>query len=171
MNEPRISLIAALSENRVIGINNALPWHIPGDLKRFKDLTSGHPIVMGRKTFESLGRVLPNRTNIVITHDVAKFNEEAKKAGLIPQEVVASLDEAIEKAKESFGGEEEVFIIGGGQIFSQAIAQADRLYLTIVHTTILGDAYFPEYDMFTKEIERKDEKGEEFDYTYLTLER
>lgn len=171
MYKPRISLIAALSENRVIGINNDLPWHIPGDLKRFKDLTTGHPIIMGRKTFESLGRVLPNRTNIVITRDVAKFNEEAKRTGLVPEEVVTSLDEAIEKAKESFGGSDEIFIIGGGQIFEQALPQADRLYLTIIHKTVLGDAYFPEYDMFTKEIERTDEKGDEFDYTYLTLER
>lgn len=171
MSKPRISLIAALSENRVIGINNELPWHIPGDLKRFKELTTGHPIIMGRKTFESLGRVLPNRTNIVITRDISKFKQEAEKTGLHPQVIVSSLEEAIEKARESFGSENEIFIIGGGQIFEQAIAQADRLYLTIVHKTILGDAYFPEYDSFSKEIERKDEKGDDIDYTYLILDR
>lgn len=158
----KISLIAALSENRVIGVGNKLPWHISEDLKRFKRLTSGHPVIMGRKTFESIGRALPNRTNIIITRDV-----DFKAEGCI---VVHSLEEAIAKASQSEGND-EVYIIGGGQIFSQAIGKADRLYLTIVHTTLDGDAYFPEYSGFTKEIERQDKEDEKYHYTFLTLEK
>lgn len=171
MNKPRISLIAALSENRVIGINNALPWHIPGDLKRFKELTNGHPIIMGRKTFESLSRKLPNRTNIVITRDGEKLKREYAGNPNSPDVIVSSLKDAIDIAKEAEGSENEIFIIGGGQIFEQALPQADRLYLTLVHTTINGDAYFPDYSEFKQVVESEDNKAEELDYTYLTLER
>lgn len=158
----KVSLIAALSENRVIGINNKLPWHISEDLKRFKTLTNGHPVIMGRKTYESIGRPLPNRTNIIITRDTDFAADGCT--------VVHSLDEAIEKAKTSQGSN-EVFVIGGGQIFTQVLGRADRLYLTLVHTTLDGDAYFPEYSDFSKEISREDHKGQEYNYTFLTLEK
>ncbi len=163
MNKPKITLIAAMSENRVIGKDNALPWHIPEDLKRFKEITSGHPVIMGRKTYESIGRLLPNRTNIIITRDP---NYDIKEAV-----ITHSLDDALEKAKQSPGGDFEIFVIGGGQVFEQAISLADKLYLTIVHATIKGDSYFPDYSEFTKEVYRRESSNEEFSYTFLDLEK
>ncbi len=171
MNNPKISLIAAISENRVIGRDNALPWHIPEDLKRFKELTTGHPVIMGRKTYESIGRLLPNRTNIIITRDT-DYNVD----GAV---IAHSLDEALDRAKnepstnnhEPVTDENEVFIIGGGQIFDQSITIADKLYLTIVHTTIDGDAYFPDYSEFKNEVYRRDSANEKYFYTFLDLEK
>lgn len=170
MNKPRISIIAALSDNNVIGVNNSLPWHIPGDLKRFKELTTGHPIIMGRKTFESLGRILPLRTNIVVTRDSASFLE---KATYHPDAVVSSLEKAVEVARLSPGGDEEIFIIGGGHIFKEALEKGivHRLYLTLVHAEIDGDVFFPDYSDFTKVISRDDAQQENLSYTYLTLGR
>lgn len=169
MNKLTISLIAALSENRVIGRDNKLPWHIPEDLKRFKDITAGHPVIMGRKTYQSIGRLLPNRLNIIITRDVSFKIEGAK--------IVSSLEAAIEKASEAEilkqvqDDEMEIFIIGGGQIFEQAIDRADKLYLTIVHTTIEGDAFFPDYSAFTNVTFKKDSESNGYRYTFLDLER
>ncbi|HRN96157.1 MAG TPA: dihydrofolate reductase [Candidatus Levybacteria bacterium] len=157
----KISLIAAISENKVIGRDNALPWHISEDLKRFKAITKGHPVIMGRKTYESIGRLLPNRTNIIITRDKDyKVNEAI---------TVSSIESAIEEAKKV--DQEEIFIIGGGQIFEQVIEIADKLYLTIVHTSIDGDVYFPDYSEFTEEIYKKDSSNENFTYTFLDLEK
>lgn len=130
-----ISLIVAMSENRVIGVNNQLPWHIPEDLKHFKRVTSSHPMIMGRKTFDSIGKPLPNRTNIVITR-----NAEFHVPGVVRAE---SLDKAIQIATQSPGAE-EIFVIGGGEIFKQSLEIARRIYLTTVHTKIAGDVYFPE---------------------------
>lgn len=127
----KISLIAAVAENRVIGQDNDLPWHLPADLKRFKALTTGHVIVMGRKTFESIGRPLPNRRSVVITR-----NPEYRAPGA---SVVASFEEALEQA----AGDDEVFVIGGATIFAQALPQADSLYLTLVHAEPPGDVRFP----------------------------
>ena len=158
----RISIIAAMTEDRVIGRDNKLPWHIPEDLKRFKNLTTGHPVIMGRRTFESIGRLLPGRTNISISRDLNYAVEDAV--------IVHSLEEALVEA-ESAEGSEEIFIIGGGQIFTQAIGMADRLYLTIVHARVTGDAYFPEYQEFGKVVERDDHGGDKYDYTFLTLEK
>lgn len=157
----KISLIAALSENRVIGVENKLPWHISQDLKRFKTITSGHPVIMGRKTYESMGRLLSNRTNIIITRD-----ENYSLEGAV---MVHSLEEAIEKGKRV--DQNEVFIIGGGQIFEQAISLADKLYLTLVHTTIDGDAYFPDYSQFQREVFRQDGEENGLSFTFLELER
>lgn len=157
----KISLIAAISQNNVIGRDNALPWHIPEDLKRFKEITKGHPVIMGRKTYESIGRLLPNRTNIIITRDTQYVVE----GGII----VNSLEKGIEKAKEN--EQEEIFIIGGGQIFEQAIHIADKLYLTIVQMDIKGDVYFPDYSDFTHEIYKKDSSDGKYSYTFLDLER
>lgn len=157
----KISLIAALSENNIIGKDNQLPWNIPEDLKRFKRLTSGHSIIMGRKTFESIGRSLPNRTNIVITRDPEKMNN------IHGIEVVSSLEESLQLAQEK-PGSEEIFIIGGGQIFQQAIGIANKLYITVVHTTLEGDALFPDYSMFTKKL--FEEKGESNGYRYMFMD-
>jgi dihydrofolate reductase len=129
-----ITLIAAASENNVIGKDNKLIWHLSDDLKHFKDLTKGHVVIMGRKTFESMPKALPNRTNIIITR---KTDYMAKDAI-----VVNSLNQALEKAV----GDNQPFIIGGGEIYSLAIKIADRIELTRVHTELEGDAYFPEID-------------------------
>ena len=124
-----------MSENRLIGRAGALPWRLPSDLKRFKALTGGHTIIMGRKTFESLGRPLPDRTSIIVTS-----NHGYRAEGAL---VAHSLEEALEKA----GADGEVFIIGGGEIYRQALPLADRLELTIVHAVLDGDTYFPEFDV------------------------
>lgn len=128
-----LSLIVAVAQNGVIGDRNALLWHISEDLKHFKALTSGHPVVMGRKTYESLGRPLPNRTNVVISR------QELEIPGC---RVVHSLDEAL----ALFPGDEEVFIIGGAQIYAEALPRADRFYLTRVFHDYEGDTRFPEWD-------------------------
>lgn len=161
MNNPRISIIAALSENKVIGRDGKLPWHIPEDLKRFRSLTRGHAVVMGRKTFESIGKLLPDRMNIIITRDM-KYT--------VPGGVVChSLEEALEVAKK--GEIEEVFVIGGGEIFRAAIPFADKLYLTVVHARIEGDAFFPDYLEFTHEIIREEKETEDVQFTFLELTR
>lgn len=128
-----ISLIVAHDENRVIGYQNDLPWYLPGDLKYFKEMTMGKPMIMGRKTYDSIGRPLPGRRNIVITR-----NEHFAAEGT---EVVGSLEEALALVE----GEEEVMIIGGAQIFEQSMAIADRLYITFINHSFKGDTYFPSY--------------------------
>lgn len=128
-----ISLIVAVARNGVIGDKNTLLWHISEDLKHFKALTSGHPVIMGRKTYESLGRPLPNRTNVVITR------QEIEIPGC---RVVHSLDEAL----ALFPADEECFIIGGAQIYAEALPRADRFYLTRVFCDYEGDTRFPEWD-------------------------
>jgi len=123
-----------MSKNRVIGVNGKLPWHLPADLKRFRELTTGHHIIMGRKTFESLPKgPLPNRTNIVVTRQ-KKF----EASGCV---IAHSISEAVEKAK----GDAETFIIGGAEIYKAALPMAHRIYLTLVDQTIDGDAFFPEF--------------------------
>ncbi|MCZ2224935.1 MAG: dihydrofolate reductase [Chitinophagales bacterium] len=132
-----ISLLVAASENNVIGINNTLPWHLPNDLKFFKNTTWAMPIVMGRKTFESMGsKPLKGRLNIVITKQ-KKFKAE----GVV---VVNSFDDAIFVAKSHYY--KEIFVVGGGEIFNQTINKAQKIYLTRVHTTLDGDIFFPEID-------------------------
>src|SRR3989344_5036089 len=139
MNTPHISCIAALgTTTRAIGKNNTLLWRIKEDLGRFKSLTTGHPIIMGRKNFESIGRPLPNRTNIVITR-----NKEYAAEGCF---VVHSFDEAVTKAKEV--EEKEIFIIGGGEIYTQALPITHKLYLTLVDSNETGDVFFPDYSGF-----------------------
>ncbi len=123
-----------MAENGVIGKNNALPWHLPNDLKRFKALTSGHSIVMGRRTFDSIGRVLPDRRTIVITR-----NADFQAAGA---EVAHSLDRALELT----AGEDEVFVVGGAELYRAALPRADRIYLTLVHGAIEGDVRFPAWE-------------------------
>jgi dihydrofolate reductase len=149
---PRISVIAALAKNRVIGIENRLPWRLPEDLAHFKALTLGHPVVMGRKTFESLRRPLPGRSNIVITR-----NPDYRPDGC---QVADSLAAAIALCQHA----DEVFFIGGAELYAQAIPLADRLYLTEVHIDAAGDAWFPDYDRAAfSEIARAPHVGESGD--------
>lgn len=162
----QISIIVAIGKNRVIGKGNDLLWHIPDDLKRFKALTTGHPVVMGRKTWESLPekfRPLPGRTNIVITrqHGYA----------LAGATVVHSLIEALGIAQGAPGGD-EIFIMGGGQIYAEALPFATHLYLTLIDDEKDGDVFFPEYETDFKKIiaEEKREYGE-LHYSWIDLER
>jgi dihydrofolate reductase len=142
-----LSIIVAMTEARVIGIENRLPWSIPEDLKRFKKITLGHPILMGRKTFESIGHVLPGRTNIVITRERAYRVQGAA--------VCHSLQEALEWAKRS-PGHEEIFVIGGSEIFRLALPLASRIYLTEVHWPFDGDTHFPDFEESAyKEVQRE----------------
>jgi Dihydrofolate reductase len=153
-----ISLILAVSENNVIGRDNKMPWHLSNDLKRFKSLTTGHAVVMGRKTFQSLGRPLPGRKNIIITR-----NPDYRAAGC---EVANSIENAIQKVEN----DTEIFIIGGGEIYAQMWEKADKLYLTRVHTIIEGETSVPEVTTYWKEIKKEsfiaDEKND-YDYTFI----
>ncbi|NNA16494.1 dihydrofolate reductase [Pseudomonas lundensis] len=135
-----LSLIAALGENRVIGVDNSMPWHLPADFKYFKATTLGKPIIMGRKTWDSLGRPLPGRLNLVVSRQTGLQLEGA--------EVFASLDAAVARAQAWAveQGVSEVMLIGGAQLYTQGLADADRLYLTRVGLSPDGDAWFPEFD-------------------------
>jgi dihydrofolate reductase len=161
-----VSIIVATSLNHAIGKDNQLLWHLPADLKFFKTTTMGCPVVMGRKTFQSIGRTLPGRQNVVITRDKS-FNAD-KQFDLI---VVGSIDEALVKLHS----EKEVFIIGGGEIYKQSIDSVDSIYNTLVHTVIDGDVYFPEidkskFDLVWEEKHLADEKNK-FDFTFQKFER
>jgi dihydrofolate reductase len=129
-----VSLVAAMSENRVIGLHGGLPWHLPRDLQHFKRVTIDHTVIMGRKTFEEVKRPRANRRNVVVTR-----NPEFRPHGVT---VVPSLDEALALGAT----EDEVFVIGGGEIYRLAMPRADRIYLTLVHATVEGDTFFPEFD-------------------------
>lgn len=159
-----ISIIAAIGKNRELGKDNKLIWHIPEDLKRFHDITLGHPIIMGRKTFESIGRPLPNRTNIVVTRNT-KYKIHDTKDIMIVQ----SLEEAIVIGKKI--EQRELFIIGGGQIFEQAIKIADKIYLTIIDKEFKADTFFPDYSEFKKVVFKKHGQSNAYQYTFLELEK
>lgn len=148
-----------MSENQVIGNKGEIPWHISEDFKRFKGLTTGHPIIMGRKTHESIGRILPSRTNIVITHDLKHRVKGAM--------VVHSVEEAIREAKQL--DNKEIFVIGGAQIFNEVIDKADKLYLTIVKGNFPGDAFFPDYSRFKTEMYRRESSNEKYKYLFIDL--
>jgi dihydrofolate reductase len=160
----RLSIIAALSSNNVIGRDNDLPWHQSADLKRLKALTMGHHMIMGRRTYDSVGRPLPGRTFVVITRD-PDWSVEGVQA-------VHSLEEAIQLA----AGDEEPFIAGGAQIFEQAIHRADRMYLTRIHAEIEGDTLFPDFDdvsewqLTDSEHFEADEKND-YPFSFLTYDR
>ena len=158
-----VSIIVAVAQNGTIGDKNSLLWHIKEDMRFFRTTTSGHAVIMGRKTFESLGsKPLPKRTNIVITHQDVEFD------GAL---TAHSLKEAIAMAE----GDEEIFIIGGAQIYAQALECADRLYLTLVERDYEGDTSFPELDYRYWQLvaEQRHERGEEFEYpfSFLTFDR
>ena len=160
---PRVCLIAALAANRVIGNNNALPWHLPADLKRFKTLTLGHPVVMGRKTYESIGKPLPGRRNLVITR-----NYDYSAPGC---DVVHSLDAALAACR----GEQEIFIIGGAELYLESLPRAQRLEFTEIHAEFEGDAVFPEFSLAhwreaAREIHSA-EAGVPFRYDFVRYER
>ncbi|PLR82747.1 MULTISPECIES: dihydrofolate reductase [Bacillus] len=159
-----ISLIWAMDENRVIGRDNRLPWHLPEDLKFFKRVTMGHPVVMGRKTYESIGRLLPGRENIIITR-----NRDYQVTGATLFYSIADF------AEYANGQEEEFFVIGGSEIFKEIFTAADRLYLTQIHAEFDGDTYFPdldlnEWELVSKEPGLKNEKNP-YDYEFLIYHR
>ncbi|RZA00851.1 MAG: dihydrofolate reductase [Sphingobacteriaceae bacterium] len=157
-----ISIVVAIAKNHAIGKDNQLLWHLPKDLKHFKEITSGHTIIMGRKTYESVGKPLPNRRNIIITR---------QNITIEGCEVVNSIDDALKLCT----GEDEVFIVGGAEIYKQAMPLTDRIYLTIVHQEFEGDTYFPEIkEGIWKETARQDHGTDEkhlFSYSFITLER
>lgn len=160
---PDITLIAAAAENNALGKDNDLVWHLPDDFKRFKKLTTGHYIIMGRKTFESFPKPLPNRTHVVITRQKDYHPEGAV--------VVHSLKEALEEAKD----DEQPYVIGGGEIYKLALEKADKIELTRVHASFEADAFFPELDMknweLVSSIHHEKDDRHKYPFTYLTYER
>jgi len=159
----RVSLVVAMSRNRVIGRDQDLPWRLPDDLRYFKALTLGKPVIMGRKTYESIGRPLPQRTNIVLTRD-----PDYQAPGC---QVCASLEEALRLVS----AEPEIMIIGGAAIYRMALARADRIYLTEVHADLDGDTWFPKLDPTRwQQVVREDHLADErhaFDFSFVTLDR
>ncbi|WP_299060182.1 dihydrofolate reductase [uncultured Polaribacter sp.] len=160
-----ITIIAAIAKNNALGKDNDLIWHLPADLKRFKNVTTGHPILMGRNTFESIGKPLPNRTTIIITR-----NKEYFKDGCL---IANSLEEAIKLAENN----EDIFIIGGAQIYKEAIEKdlVEQLDITQVHKEFEADVFFPEIDLnIWKETNREDFKADEknkFDYSFVSFQK
>jgi dihydrofolate reductase len=161
--ERRVSLIAAMAENRVIGIHNTLPWRLPADLRHFRQLTTGHHVIMGRLNYESIGKPLPDRHNIVLTR-----NPSYRAPGC---QIKNSLGEALQDIQN----DPEIFIIGGAEIYRQAIGLADRIYLTLVHAEINGDTYFPKFDRRDwKEITRTRNEADErnpYAHSFVTYDR
>ncbi|MDD5388448.1 MAG: dihydrofolate reductase [Gallionellaceae bacterium] len=158
---PVVSVIAAMARNRVIGIDNALPWRLSEDLKHFKALTMGHHIIMGRKTYESIGKPLPGRTTVIVTRDPAYRVEGCLTAH--------SLDAAI----AACAGDGEVFFVGGAELYAQVLPRADRLYLTEIQADYVGDAWFPEFDRaLWREAERRENVNPEgLAYHFVTYRR
>ncbi len=159
---PRISIISALARNRVIGINNTLPWRLPEDLKYFKSLTIGHHILMGRKTYESIGKPLLGRTTVIITRGNYPAPEGVK--------IAHSLNEAVEVC----GDDEEIFFVGGAELYVQALPLADRLYLTEIQVEVEGDAWFPAFDRNQWREVSRDHRHEELngmEYHFVVYDR
>lgn len=157
-----VSIVVAISENHAIGKDNKLLWYLPKDLKHFKEITSGHTVIMGRKTYDSVGRPLPNRRNIIITRQPITIEG---------CEVVNSIEAALHLC----AGTPEVFIVGGAEIYKQAMHLTDSIYLTIVHAVIEGDTYFPEIkEDIWKETQRQDHEPDEknaLPFSFITYER
>jgi dihydrofolate reductase len=157
-------MIAAVANNRIIGADNDMPWHLPADLKHFKATTMGKPVLMGRKTYESIGKALPGRTNIVIT---------ANKSYSLDDAIVVN---SVEAAMQEAAAFDEVMIIGGGSIYQSMLSQATRLYLTFIDLEVDGDTQFPDYEAIanwqelSRETHQKDDKNP-YDYTFVTFER
>ena len=156
-------MVVAIAKNGVIGNTktNDLLWRIPEDFKHFQTVTMGHPIIMGRKTFQSIGRPLPGRTSIIVSNSNIQMHPDAIMAESIPDAI----------AKASKIDDTEIFIIGGGQIYAQALTYADKLYVTVVDTSPEGDVYFPDYSMFNKVISKKESKDENYSYTFYELDK
>jgi dihydrofolate reductase len=158
------TIVVAMGEKNEIGFENQLLWHLPKDLKHFKDITSGHPVIMGRKTYESIGKPLPNRTNIVVSRQKDWFEE-----GIL---IVGSIKEAVKFAKKI---DEEVFIIGGGNIYDQTMDVVDRLEVTLVKADLEADTFFPKinekvWKKVNEVCHEKDEKNQ-YDFCFQTYER
>jgi dihydrofolate reductase len=153
-----LALIVATANNGVIGVNNTLPWHLPEDLKRFRALTTGHHIIMGRKTYESLGRLLPNRTSVIVTK-----NPEYQVTGAL---IASSLDSAIKMCQ----GDDSPFIIGGATLYQSALALVDTLHITKIDVNVDGDAYFPEIDLKVWQVISQEShmSADGLPYQYLT---
>lgn len=163
-----LSVIVAMAHNRVIGLNNQMPWHLPADLAWFKKNTLNKPVIMGRKTFESIGRPLPNRHNIVISRQIESIDNKISNVSW-----VKSIDEAISLAQKQ--QPDEVFIIGGGNIYQQVLPLIDRLYLTHIDAELQGDTYFPDYlseqwQVIYQEDHQADEKNS-YPYQFKILQR
>ncbi|MEK7768163.1 MAG: dihydrofolate reductase [Pseudomonadota bacterium] len=167
MSSPRFSILVAMAKNRVIGKNNALPWQLSPDLKRFKQLTMGHHIVMGRKTYESIGRLLPGRTSIIVTRQ-----PDYQVPGAI---VAGSIAEALKVCSEGKEMDQESFVIGGAEIYQQALGLCQRMYVTEIQQEFDGDALFPEFDQQEwREISREKHQLAEDDgleYHFVVLDR
>jgi len=157
----RMSMIAAVANDNVIGYRGSMPWNLPEDLQRFKELTLHHPIVMGQKTYYSIGRVLPKRHNIIVTLDQDWEGPDEATVGY-------SIEDALRIGAEE---SEEVFVIGGGEMYRQAIEYADRLYITRIYADFSGDTYFPDYSDFCYIVDSEPHKTSDFSYEFLTLER
>ncbi len=152
-----------MAENRVIGVNNTLPWRLPADLRHFRQLTTGHHVIMGRRNYESIGKPLPDRTNIVITRNP------------VYQAPGCHIRHSLVDALQGIHGDPEVFVIGGAEIYRQAMGNADRIYLTLVHVDINGDTYFPEFDtqewnVIGRTRHEADEKNP-YAYSFVTYDR
>lgn len=165
IHSTKLSLVAVIGKNRELGRDNKLLWQIPEDLKHFKRITENHAVIMGRKTYESIGRSLPNRINIIVTRDSSTVARNDKNNII----VCNSLEEAITHGKQVES--KEIFIIGGGQIYKQAIKIADKLYLTIVDAEAQADTHFPDYSEFKHIV--KEERGNSagLNYRFVELER
>lgn len=167
MSPPRFSILVAMAKNRVIGRNNALPWQLPPDLKRFKQLTMGHHIVMGRKTYESIGRPLPGRTSVIVTRQ-----PDYQVPGAI---VAGSIAEALKVCSEGKEMDQEIFVIGGAEIYQQALGSCQRMYVTEIQQEFEGDALFPEFNQQEwREISREKHRLAEDDgleYHFVVLDR
>ncbi len=161
----KLSAIVAMSQNRVIGVQGQLPWRIPKDLKWFRSITSGHTVIMGRKTFESMGRVLPNRKNIIISR-----NPDFQVEGAW---VYDSLDKALQNQFEPGKlNQEEVFIIGGSELYRLAFSKLSRIYLTLIHSDFSGDTFFPEFDWKDFiQVSREDHSEPPVSFSFLVLDR
>ena len=156
----KISLIVAMARNHAIGLNGQMPWHLPADLKHFRAITMGHPIIMGRKTFAAIGKPLPGRRNLVISH-----NPQFKAEGV---EVFNQIDAALEQCADL----EQVFVIGGATLYEAMLARADYLYLTEIDQDFEGDTFFPEFDRKDwRELDRQDfsDAGAPFAYSFIKL--
>jgi len=164
------SIVVAMAENRVIGRAGRLPWHLPGDLKHFRRLTVGHPVIMGRKTYESIAKPLPGRTNIVVTRTPGYLAPGCTVVGSLEAALKAA-DEAPHHPPER----REVFIIGGAELYAQALPLVQRVYLTLVHAELEGDTFFPEFDPSGwRELSRERHEADEhhaYAYSFITLER
>lgn len=164
----KIAMIAAMAAHRVIGANNSMPWHLPADLRHFKQLTLGKPVIMGRKTYESIGKALPGRPNIVISSQCDYRLADAT--------TVESVEDALTAATALVDADDEVMVIGGGKVYNALLSRADILYLTFIHTEVDGDTHFPDYSTaghwleIARDSHTADEKNP-YAYDFVTLKR